>query len=88
MKRLGFWVGVVLLAATVGGALAYKPWSAYLEQRRLTAEQKSAMEAAEVKIADSEAERAKLESRAGKEEIARKHGYRKAGENPLEPDER
>ena len=88
MKRLGFWAGLVLLAAVVGGALAYKPWSAYLEQRRLSSDEKAAMETAEQKIAESESERAMLESRAGKEEIARKHGYTKPGEKPLEPGER
>ena len=88
MKRLGFWVGLTVLAAVVGGALAYKPWSAYIEQRRLTANEKAAMESAEQKIAESEAERAKLESRTGKEEIARKHGYTKPGEKPLEQDDR
>lgn len=88
MKRLGFWMGMVVLAAVVGGALAYKPWSAYLEQRRLTADEKAAMEAAERKIASGESERAKLESRAGKEENARKHGYTKPGEKLLEPGNR
>ena len=88
MRRLGFWAGFVLLAAVVGGALAYKPWSAYLEQRRLTSAEKAAMEAAEQNIAQSESERVKLESRAGKEENARKHGYTKPGEKPLELGER
>ena len=87
MRRFGFWTGLVLLAAVVGGALAYKPWSAYLEQRRITAEQNAAMNEAERKIAASESERARLESRAGKEEAARKQGFLKNGEKPLEPAE-
>lgn len=85
MKRLGFWTGLVLLAAVVGGALAYKPWSAYLEQRRITSEQNAAMNEAERKIAQSESERARLESRSGKEQNARAQGFLKKGEKPLEP---
>ena len=84
MRRFGFWTGLILLAAVVGGALAYKPWSAYLEQRRMTAEQNAAMNEAERKIASSESERARLESRTGKEEAARKQGFLKNGEKPLE----
>lgn len=88
MKRLGFWAGLVLVAMLVGGALAYRPWSVYLEQRRQTSDERAAMEAAERKIAHSESERVKLESRAGKEQNARKHGYTKPGEKPLEPGEK
>ncbi len=80
MKRTGFWIGLVLMAAIAGGTLSYRPWKAYWEQRRITLAQREALEKAEARKAELARERARLESRVGREQKVRQHSYVRPGE--------
>lgn len=80
MKRTGFWLAVVLAAAAAGTALSFRPWKAYLEQRRIANANQHALAEAETRKAEFARQKAKLESRIGKEEKAREHNYVRPGE--------
>jgi hypothetical protein len=84
MKRLGFWAGLAVLALATGGALAYKPWMAYLEQRSIATKHEAEMQAAEAKSAELARQKARLDSHAGREAAARLHGYTKPDERDLD----
>lgn len=84
MKRFGVWTVVVLAAALVGGALSYKPWRAYLDQRQVTSRENEKMHDAELRRAALSAESARLRSNAGREALAREHGMIKPGEKPAD----
>jgi cell division protein FtsB len=84
MKKLGFWTLIVVFAAVAGGALSYKPWRAFLEQRSIAVGQKAEMDQAERNRAKLAREKAQLESNAGREALARSHGFSKPGEQPVE----
>lgn len=84
MKKIGFWGLIVLMAAVAGGALSYKPWKAYLEQRSVAMGHKAEMEASERRAANLAREKAALESNKGREAQAREHNYVRPGERPVE----
>lgn len=74
----------VALALATGVALSIKPWQIYGEQRKLADGKAAEMVAAEAGRTKLMEQKARLESATGREEMARKQGYLKPGEQPLE----
>ncbi|MFQ3586397.1 MAG: hypothetical protein SNJ74_09775 [Fimbriimonadaceae bacterium] len=83
----GFWGGVlfVVLAIGAGAAMSAKTWDAYHRQRAETARATAEMVSAEKRREALVRERAYAESPAGREALARQQGFRRPGEQPLEP---
>jgi len=75
---------IVACAVGVGVGLSLKPWQVYREQRKLADEAIREMKMAEGKKIDLTKQRARAESSLGREELARKQGYRRNDETPLE----
>jgi hypothetical protein len=71
------------LAIGTGVGLSIKPWRVYREQRKIADESIKEMREAEGKKATLTRERAKYESALGREELARKQGYRRPDERPI-----
>lgn len=84
MNRLVVTSIIVASAIGVGVGLSLKPWQVYREQRRLADDAVREMRQAEGKKIELTKQRAKAESSIGREELARKQGYRKPNETPLE----
>lgn len=74
---------IVASAIGVGVGLSLKPWQVYREQRKLADEAIREMRVAESKKIELTRQRAKAESSLGREELARKQGYRRADEEPI-----
>ncbi len=84
MKSKVIWNLAIAGTAIVAGImLSLKPWQVYGEQRRLADDSIKEMRAAEDKKADLTRQRAKYESALGREELARKQGYRRPDETPI-----
>lgn len=84
-KKLS-WTRLALYVAAIGMGLylSLPPWRAAREEQQKAAAAAADMRSAERQRAQLEAERAQVEAPIGREELARKRGYRKAGEQPLE----
>lgn len=74
----------VLLAVGVGLALSHRPWEVYFDQRRATDERLADMSRAEESRTELTRQKARLDSRSGREELARSQGFRRPGEVPPE----
>lgn len=86
MGRRFVWNALFLtLAVAFGVLLSLKPWEQYREQRQETDEAVSQMRDAERERADLIRERMRYESPAGREQLARERGYRRPGEQSLDP---
>jgi len=84
MKSKLIWnLAIVGVAIVTGIMLSLKPWQVYNDQRKLAAEAVSDMRVAEGKRAELTRQRAKYESAIGREELARKQGYRRPDETPI-----
>lgn len=83
-KRFAWNALFLTLAVAVGVFLSLKPWEQYREQRQETDEAVSQMKDAERERADLIRERMRYESPAGREQLARERGYRRAGEQSLD----
>lgn len=75
MQRYGFWALLIVVAATAGAGLSYKPWRAYLEQRKTTETHRLEMERAERRRSELAREKSRIESFAGREAMAREQGF-------------
>lgn len=85
MKRKLVWNVAILVAAVgTGLALSARPWQVYREQRKIADESIREMREAEGKKAELTRQRAKVETALGREELARKQGYRRPDEIPIE----
>lgn len=73
-------MGLMLAAALIGVALSARQWKAFFEQRAVAATAQSELERAETRRADLAREKARLESRSGREQRAREHNYVRPGE--------
>lgn len=85
MKKLIF---VLIGAALVIGGAVYLNRGTidiYAEQKQIQRDSDARMKAAESERARLLMEKARLESPAGKEELARKMGFKQPGEVPLRP---
>ncbi len=81
MARKLFWRAALLVAAAaVGAGLSWKPWKAYLEQRREADRHVAEMREAEQNRANLMRRKTQLESTPGREQQAREAGYLKPGE--------
>ena len=85
-KRFWFEVGFVLTALAVGVGFSLKPWRAYGEQRKVRDEYVDEMNRSDARIEELVRQRARAESPLGREELARKQGYRRPNELPIEGD--
>lgn len=85
MKSKLVWnLAIVFAAVGVGVALSAKPWQVYREQRKIADESIAEMRSAEGKKADLTRQRAKYETSLGREELARKQGYKRPDETSIE----
>lgn len=75
---------IVASAIGLGVGLSLKPWQVYREQRKLADDAIREMRVAESKKTELTRQRAKAESSLGREELARKQGYRRPDETPIE----
>jgi hypothetical protein len=73
-------VGIVLIGVFSGVALSAKPWQVYKEQRLAADKEIAEMQKSEANRERLVREDAKYKSSLGREELARKEGYRKRGE--------
>ena len=85
MKSKLVWNLAILFAAVgVGVALSVRPWQVYREQRKIADDSISEMREAEGKKAELTRQRAKYETALGREELARKQGYKRPNEKSIE----
>lgn len=85
MKSKVVWEMVFVGAAVaVGIALSARTWEAYNVQRLKGDEKSTEMKKAEAAREDLLKQKAKLESPAGREQMARDQGFTRPGEKPLE----
>jgi len=82
MRRYGFYAVLVLVAAITGAGLGYRPWQAYVEQRKVAQANQAEMEQVEQKRAELAVEKARLETFAGREAMAREQGFMRKSETP------
>lgn len=78
-------VVVVVAALGTGLYLSRAPWKAYRQQRSLANAQMREMRDAERQRADLLHEEARVRSSVGREELARKAGFVRPGEERLNP---
>lgn len=74
---------IIVAAMALGIGLSAKPWQVYREQRKLADDAQREMRAAESKKTELTRQRARAESSLGREELARKQGYRRPDESPI-----
>ena len=74
----------VVAAVATGVGLSLKPWQILTEQRELANKNISEMTAAEANRTKLIEQKVRLESSTGREEIARRQGYLKPGEQLLD----
>ncbi len=84
IKRQGWNVFIITIALITGIALSLKPWRLYRDQRLKADSAVGEMRASEKDRATLLQKRAIGQSPVGKEEAARKNGYHKADEIPIE----
>jgi cell division protein FtsB len=84
MRKAALILSLAFLAACIGVALSYRPWSRYLQQRQDTQKAVAEMRDAEERRAELLREEARYSSSLGREELARKHGYVRPGEAPVQ----
>ena len=65
--------------------MSIKPWEKYREEQALGRTAKAEMHAVEREHAELLRQQAKLDSAVGREELARKRGYKKPSEQPWQP---
>lgn len=87
MKPLRILINLVMvgLAIGLGVALSLKPWQKYEAQQKATEEQERITKEAERARARDMLLDAKYGTTAGREELARKQGFRKPNEVPVSP---
>lgn len=74
---------VVGASVALGVTLSLRPWQVYREQRKIADESIKEMRSAESKKTELTRERSKYETALGREELARKQGYRRPDEQPI-----
>lgn len=86
-KRSLIWeIVFVLTAIGVGVGFSLKPWRAYNDQRKVRDGYSDELRRTELRIEELARQRARSESPLGREELARKQGYRRPNETPIEGD--
>jgi len=84
-KRASLSVLALVVAVSAGVALSVKPWKDYNEQRAKRDIAVAEMRAAERERAAEIERYQRLQTPFGREEEARKLGYRRPDEKPIEP---
>ncbi len=85
MRRPTFFGSLLVLTALgVGAYMSLKPWQHFRDQRGRRDAAVQDMEQAEAERVALMRQRARYESPAGREELARTRGYRRPAERPLE----
>ena len=83
MKKVVYWVALLIVAVSIGAYMAREPWQRYQEERALARRANEDMKKAEAERAELIKQRAQYKSAAGREELLRDSGYTKQGEVPL-----
>lgn len=83
MRRISWTLCGIAIATTLGVALSVKPWRAYNEQRAKRDEAVAEMRQAERDRAEEMERLQRLQTPFGKEEEARRLGYRRPDEKPI-----
>ena len=81
-KNIGLEITFIVVALAVGVGFSLKPWRAYSDQREVRDELVTDMKAAEKRSEDLIRQKARAESSLGAEELARRNGYHRPGEQP------
>lgn len=84
-RNYGWHALLLVLAAGVGAALSVESWRHYSAQNERAEAAQTEMRLAEAERTRLMRQQTRLESPIGREEGARKLGYRRANERPLEP---
>lgn len=85
MRRKGLWnVLFVAVAVATGIALSAKPWQIYGQQKERAESAKAQMREAEMNREELTRLKARYENPIGREELARKQGYTKPGEQTVD----
>lgn len=74
----------VVVAMATGVALSMKPWKIYGEQRERAEQSQAQMQDAEKNREELTRLKARYENPVGREELARKQGYTKPGEQTVD----
>jgi hypothetical protein len=82
LLRTALWV---LFAVALGLGLSYKPWQEYQQHKLKRDAAVKEMKEVETERVEAIRKRAKYDSVAGREELAREWGYKKPGEKGFEP---
>jgi len=75
----------VVFAIALGLGLSYKPWQEYQQHKHERDAAVAEMKKVEAERVETIRKRAKYDSVAGREELAREWGYKKPGEKGFEP---
>lgn len=76
---------LIVLGILTGVALSIKPWQKFREEQAQARTAKVEMKQVEREHAELLRQQAKLDSAVGREELARKRGYKSPSETPWEP---
>ena len=83
MKKAAYWIAFVVCAASIGAYMARDPWLKYQQERASERKSEQDMRRAEAERAELMRQKSRLKSPAGREEMLRRDGYIKPGEEPL-----
>lgn len=83
-RRVGWSIVAILVGVGAGLYLGRQPWTMVGDQRESAETARSERDHAQAERVRLATERARLESSIGREEMARRQGLRKPGEQPLE----
>jgi hypothetical protein len=83
-KKAGLNALIVVLAVVTGIYASRKPWMVYREQQQRANEATREMNDAEKSREELQRQAASLDSPLGRETLARKIGYSKQGETPVD----
>lgn len=85
MRKAAAVAAGLLLAFAIAAYLSRDTWTLYVDQQTKAKASEARMRAAEEERAKLMNEKARLDTPVGREEAARKLGYRKPGEHSLPP---
>lgn len=83
MRKAVYWLVFVAVAIVTGAYLGREPWVGYQSERAQAKRATEKMRQAEAERAELIKQDAKYRSAAGREQLLREKGYRRAGEKSL-----
>ncbi len=82
-KNIGLEIAFIVVALAVGVGFSLKPWRAYTDQKEVRDDLVTDMKAAEKRSEELIRQKARNESSLGSEELARRNGYHRPGEESI-----